>query len=337
MPRIFNLFLLVIGVIVSLVGLAAFSRIPAMTAILIAGAGVAIVILAMLSDRHRVRSEEQRHAEVQAQITELTKSPWMPGQRLAVRSGAGMFLGFLFLGVFGMLALFTGLHEAAGADVHFVIFGTLLLVMAVIGVPRSAAEFFNPALELSVQGIDSPLHGRISWSEITGIDLQRTEIKGFVSYLFHFRVENYWKIVKEMHWTEHVLGLIRLGANRRGYITVYLGGRNGQAEVAFAVARFLWKQVTGSDYLWTPLHSRKSNDRFRKIWYLDRKLEALERTSGNATAEPEKILKELQQTEQAHSLLLNESKRESYRLIWISIIAMVVLFVGLVTIVLKHL
>lgn len=337
MPRIFNLSLLVIGVIVSLVGFAAFSRIPAMTAILIAGAGVAIVILAMLSDRHRVRSKEQRHAEVQAQIAELTKSPWVPGQRLAVRSGPGMFLGSLFLGVFGVLALFTELPEAAGADAHFVIFGTLLLVMAVIGVPRSAAEFFNPALELSVQGIDSPLHGRISWSEITGIDLQRTEIKGFVSYLLHFRVENYWKIVKEMHWTEHVLGLFRLGANRRGYITVYLGGRNGQAEVAFAVARFLWKQETGSDYLWSPFFSRKENDQIKRNWHTDRKLEKLERLAESVVSNPEQVLQELNQIEESVALTRSERKRESYRQKWVVLIALVVLFALLVTIAFKFL
>lgn len=336
MPRSVNLLLLVIGIIITVIGLAIATGSSGSPVVLVVGA--CVLGLALASDYKRSkRTETQRSAESEKRIAELTKVPWQIGQRLVVRSGVGLFFGLSVIGLICLAILNAELAKPTDIKYHFVAFATAFLPIVLIGIVRTGAELFNPALQLSVQGIVTPIHGRIPWSEITGIDLYKQNNKGFISYFLHFRVEQYRKVVKDIHWTEHVLGLIGLGAMRRGYITVRIKDKNEQPETIYAVARFLWKQATNSDYMWSPLLSDATNTAARNIGLTMGVHQDADRLYQRIKSEPQKMLDEMKQMEKDFSVLRKEGARASRQVLWISVILVVLLLLSILWPLLKRL
>ncbi len=328
MPRFVNLLLLAIGIIVAVMGLAITTKSSGSPVVLLVGA--CVIGLALVSDYMRSKNTEaQYQIESEKRIAELTKAPWQIGQRLVVRSGVGLFFGLTVIGLICLAILNAELAKPTDIKYHFVAFATAFLPIVLIGIVRTGAELFNPALQLSVQGIVTPIHGRIPWSEITGIDLYKQNNKGFISYLLHLRVEQYRKVVKNIHWTEHVLGLIGLGAMRRGYITVRIKDKNEQPETVYAVARFLWKQATNSDYMWSPLLSNTANTAARNIGLTMGVHQDADRLHQRIKSEPQKMLDEMKQMEKDFSILRKEAARGSKRALWITAIMVVLLLLSI--------
>jgi len=142
-------------------------------------------------------------------------------------------------------------------------------------------------------------------------------------------VEQYQKVVREPHWTERLLSLVRLGAARRGFIAVQLRDKDEQPETAYAVARFLWKQVTNSDYQWSPILSEKANAALRQTGLTLAEHRDLEQMQRRIATEPQKVLDEMKQMEKDAAVIRTEGRRQSGHAKWTTAIAVILLLLGL--------
>lgn len=336
MPRIINLLLLVIGIVIAGVGLAVTWKPSGSPTILVVG--ICVMGIALISDYRRSKNAEtQRRAESEIRISALTSAPWHAGQRLVVRGSIGLFLGQSAVTLIFLALIYSELNEPAGTEYRIVILALALLPVLLIGLVRASTELFKPALQLSAQGIDTAIHGRIPWSEITGVDLKKQNYRGHINYFLHFRVEQYRRVIKNAHWTEHVLGVFGAGAMRRGYITIRLKDKHEQPETINAVARFLWKQATNSDYIWSPLMSNAANAAARNVGRTLASHQDMERLYQRMKSEPQKVMDEIHQMEKELSIIRKEGIQWFAQTPWITAVLIVLLLVSIFWPLLKRL
>lgn len=263
MSQIINLFFIIAGAITVVVGLVKFGETPVF--FLAIPIGIALVVFAYREDQRREkRIADKRHAEIARRIAELTKAPWGAHQTLEIQRNSWVVIPILLLGSFSVLLLKTGTSDI---ETHWfpVSIGLLLLVFCVIALLNIFANFGKPAFELRRDAFATPTYGRISWRDVTGIDLQKRSTRTTTIYTLCFRVENYPQVAIGRHWIERLFAFFRLGASRSGILVVSLLGAKEKPETIYAVARFLWKEATGRDYDWSPLRSEALNEAFKRI------------------------------------------------------------------------
>ncbi|MCI0491342.1 MAG: hypothetical protein L0Z07_00220 [Planctomycetes bacterium] len=183
MPKIVNLLLLVGGMIMTGFGLAAFH----VAALL----GFGMIVVALLSDRHRERlKKEKRSADIARRIAELTQAPWHSNKTLKLDGSHWMAVGLMLGGFASALAIHKGITSA---PVHWqwVLGGAFFLTLIAVALPRSLASLGKPLLELDRDGFAMPIHGRIPWQEVSGVDLYQFTHRGMTTSILLFRVAHY--------------------------------------------------------------------------------------------------------------------------------------------------
>lgn len=273
--------------------------------------GFGMIVVALFSDRRRERLErEKRCADTARRIAELTQAPWHSHKTLKLDGSHWMTVGLIFGGFASVLAI----HKGITADtVHWqwVLGGAFFFTLIAIALSRSLASLGKPLLVLDRNGFTMPIHGRIPWGEVSGIDLHQFTHRGMATSVLFFRVERYRHIVANMHWIEQALAAFGLGAVARGIVGVRLPASKENPETVYAVARFLWKQATGHDYDWDSMRSKEYNEAAKRLAATRaRSLDA------DVIEHPNAVLAELEQTRKDLDVMRTESAHVTSRLNW---------------------
>ncbi len=309
MPRVINLFLLIVGVVATGVGIVQLRGDPPVPLGLPIGAG--LILLAWISDKRRQkRVDDRRRTALADRTAELTSAPWGSQQSLQVPGSSWAVVPALLIVVLtGGWAALEGLGgprvawDIALAGVVTFLAGSFLLA-------RAMAGFGRPVLELSTLGFVVPIHGRIFWRDVSGIHLWTMVHRGATSHILRFRVEQYSRIVKTAHWTERLLAPFHVGALGRGIIGVQLRTSGEKPETVYAVARFLWKQATGNSYDWDSEMSDPFNQALRRTSALASSCEAADALEQATREHPQKSLHEMEQVARDVELMVAERSRQ---------------------------
>lgn len=317
MPKIVNLLLLVGGMIVAVFGLAGFH----VAAILL---GFGMIGVAYFSDQRRERwKKEKRSADIARRIAELTQAPWDSHKTLKLDGNHWLAVGLMLGGFTSSLAIHKGITSDA---VHWqwVLGGAFFLALIAIALPRSLASLGKPVCELDRNGFAVPIHGRIPWREVSGIDLYQFTHRGMTTSILLFRVARYQHVVANIHWTERVLALFGLGAIARGIVGVRLTTSRENPETVYAVARFLWKQATGHDYNWNPMLTNEYNEAAKRM------AATTSRPLGpDVLVHPNEALAELEQIRKDLAVMRTEGTRVTSRLNWVIGIAVILMVLSI--------
>lgn len=286
--------------------------------------GFGMIVVALISDRRRERLErEKRCADIARRIAELTQAPWHSHKTLKLDGSHWMTVALILGGLASVLAIHKGITSDA---VHWqwVLGGAFFLTLIAIALSRSLAVLGKPLLELDRNGFAMPIHGRIPWGEVTGIDLHQFTHRGMTTNVLFFRVERYQHIVAKIHWIEQALAAFGLGAVARGIVGVRLPASKENPETVYAVARFLWKQATGHDYDWDSMRSKEYNEATKR-------LAATRSRSFDADVleRPNTVLAELGQAKKDLEVMRNESSRVASQLNWAIGIALILMIISI--------
>lgn len=293
MPKIVNLLFFIVGIIATVVGLLGLKGNLVLLAAIPVGIG--LMYIAYSGDAARERNvADTRRTSIDKRIAELTKSPWASHQALKVSGSIWLAIVMLLVAISSALAVQAGV---SGPSIRWpmLLLGLFFLGISVIALPRTLASLFWPALELNKYGFVTPIHGTISWRDVSGVYLQAITNRGTTSYALSFRVDHYRQIVKDIHWTERLLYLIGLGAARRGIVGLPLRDGDEKPETIEAVARFLWTQATGQQHYWNPMLPKSMNDAGKRVNEFVARHQDDNAIEHALTANPEKALAELEQ------------------------------------------
>lgn len=312
-PQIINLLLLIAGVIVAGIGLAAVRHQPVYAVLLLVG--VALVAVAYYSDQRRAtRRKERARADAAQRIRALTGRPWNSEKALRLRQSFAGLLAMLLLMAVGGGVFYFALHD----PVHpwpVEVVGAGMFIAGALFLPRMMAGVGRPALELTSQGVTMPLYGRIPWRNVSGIAVQSITTQGRTTHRLMLRVPRLVEVASQIHWTDRLLAVVHLGPLVRNVIAVPLAGGGEKPEVVDAVARFLWKQATGNDYPWSPLASDAVNEALRRTGELATRA-ATSASAGPAMADPRPRLAEMRQAERDAILIGEDLQRRARKLRW---------------------
>ena len=261
--RFLNILLFIAGIVSMVVGLAGLKGEPLL--LIAIPAGIGLMYFAYSGDAARERSAAAaRQANIDTRIAELTRSPWASHQTVRVPGSIWLAIVMLLVAITSALAVLAGV---SGSTIRWpmLLSGLFFLAISAIALPRTMASLFRPALELNKYGFATPIHGPISWRDVSGVYLQTITHRGSTSYALSFRVDRYRQIVKDIHWTERLLYLVGLGAARRGIVALPLRDGDEKPETIEAVARFLWSQETGQYHYWNPMFPKSINDASKRV------------------------------------------------------------------------
>lgn len=317
MPKIVHLLLLAGGMIIAIFGLAAFH----VAAILL---GSAMIAVAFFSDRRRERQEkEKRNAENARRVAELIRAPRHSHKTLKLDGSYWVAVGLMLGGFASALAIHKGITSDA-VRWQWVLGGAFFLALIAIALPRSLASLGKPLLELDRDGFAMPIHGRIPWREVSGVDLHQITHRGMTTSILFFRVMRYQHIVASIHWTERVMAAFGLGAVARGIVGAPLAIAKENPETVYAVARFLWKQATGHDYDWNSMLSDEYNGAAKRL-----------AATGARPLDPDviehsdAILADLEQARKDLAVMRTEGARATSRLNWVIGIAITLMVLSI--------
>lgn len=317
MPKIINLLLLVGGMIMAVFGLAAFHVAPILL-------GFGMIVVAFFSDRRREqREKEKRSADIARRIAELTQAPWHSHKTLKLDGSHWMAVGLMLGGFASALAIHKGITSDA-LHWQWVVGGAFFLTLIAIALPRSLASLGKPLVELDRDGFAMPIHGRIPWREVSGVDLYQFTHRGMTTSILLFRVARYQHIVANIHWTEWVLAAFGLGAVARGIVGARLATSKENPETVHAVARFLWKQATGHDYDWNSMLSDEYNEAAKRL-----AATASRPLDPDVIEHPDAVLAELEQAGKDLAVMRTEGTRVTSRLTWVIGIAMILMVLSI--------
>ena len=305
MRKLFFFLLTIIGVVLFIAGLPALflfifspdSRasvgVAVMAVATIAGGGM--VYWGYRGDQKREKTEEQKQHE---RITSLTKKPWSSHQVLKIRASAGWYLALIFLGcLFFILPVIIIFHELPKARWDIL---ALCAFMLCLGVPLLAQQIpfiGKPLVELTTQGIKTPLYGMISWSDIEGIHLHITSSQRGEFYTLILKTNERLK-KDHFHWaSKRIFSLFfHPRFSSREMIYVRLPSSREPPKAIEAVARFLWTQATGLSHHWSPvMRSEEINQLRRKIREAEaqRRLPDFSFIAGSKTMNEEELAQEI--------------------------------------------
>lgn len=285
--QLINLLLLIIGVVLAGIGLASWSDHPG--AVLLLVTGLALVALAYISDRARAqRIERRRQVAVRQRIDALTAAKGDSSQTLKVHGGLRMLLGGLFLSILGM-SVVTMASAGAMHDVVPLLAGIVIVPVGLLMLMRAWPAMGRPTLELDKAGFVTPWSGRIPWREVSGVCLNAVaQRNGGQSFTLSFRVRQFARVAPQIHWTDRLLAVFRLGPLARGVVAVPLLSPREPPQAVHALARQLWKQSTGRDYDWNPHQSDAYNEAMERSAALTTQLAEL-CAADAPLADPQKV------------------------------------------------
>lgn len=320
MPRILNLLFFIVGIIATVVGLLGLKGDPVLLAAIPVGIG--LMFIAYKGDAARERNvADTRRTSIDKRIAELTKSPWASHQTVKVPGSIWLAIVMLLVAITSAVAVQAGV---SGPSIHwpFFLLGLFFLGISVIALPRTLASLFRPALELNKYGFVTPIHGTISWQDVSGVYLQAITSRGTTSYALSFRVDHYRQIVKDIHWTERLLYFIGLGAARRGIVGLPLRDGDEMPETIEAVARFLWSQATGQHHNWNPMLPKSINNAGKRVSEFVARHQDDNYVQQALTANPEKALAEFEQFTNDMTTIRAGQKRWLSQLRYVSYVAL---------------
>ncbi|BCM25378.1 hypothetical protein [Methyloradius palustris] len=268
--------------------------------------GIGLIIFSSVKDSRFVKHRQEEYLEqVSNRVTAMTQKPWMSEQSLEVHNSKSILL--LLLLIIG-ISSFTAYSALIIVPPKWLlgIGASIVSLLFIFTLVRASTGISNPDLILNRNGLTSPIYGYIPWQEVEGIDLQIIHTRNSTNYTLIFKVSNYSKIAKNIHWTERVLGGLGLGAIGRGRLVFLLKGTQEKPETITAVAKFLWHQTTGNNHNWSHLHSPEYNDaskRLDSIFERSKKLNAFNKSSLN---DP---MAELEQVKRDLDIVTSESRR----------------------------
>jgi hypothetical protein len=322
MSHLVNLFLLVSGA--ALIGfgfgLWAFHS-NTIYLVLTVVVGLSLLVVAILYDkRHLQQLKEKRLVDISQRISELTKKPWLSDQTLQVHRSATMTLLAISMGIVSAILIKVGL-TIPSISWTYLLGGLVFLAITVISLSRFYVGIGKPACEFNRNGFTTPIHGFISWKDVAGINFREITTRNGTRYGLLFRVENYAKIVTNIHWTDRMFGLFGIGAMSRGVIGVELNDQKEQPEMVYAVAKFLWKQATGYDYDWNPNLSDAYNESAKQLG----KLITTQSTDPEILHDrliknPQAVLSEFEKVNAHQTIVTNELNKAARKLriqLWI--------------------
>ena len=322
MSRVINVLFIAIGLLLFCFSFVIYqTNVHVLLPLTILLSGIGLMVFAFMRDsRHEKTLKENKQVEINRRISELTKKPWLSDQALQVHRSATMPPLAISMGIISVILIKVGL-TIESIPWTYLFFGFLFLVFTVITLSRFYVGISKPACEMSRNGFTIPLHGFISWKGVTGICLHEVTTRGNTSYILLFRVEDYAKIVTNIHWTDSMFGLFGLGVMKRGVIGVQLNDPKEQPEVIYSASKFLWKQATGFDYDWNPSLSDAYNESAKQLGKVfstqssDPKI-LYDRLVKN----PQAMLSELETASKHQTIVANELQKASRKLriqLWI--------------------
>lgn len=250
--------LLVLGVILALVGLIGLHAGTGLSLALPSGIG--LLAASFLSDwRRSKRVKKERQEAVESRINELTSTPWGSHQSMSIKDSVWISIILLLTVLTSAFTIYTGVNAS---PVHWpmTLYGAFFLAIAIIPALRNVPNLLKPALELSIFGFATPIHGSIAWSEVSGIHLDKQIHRGVTTFWLWIQVGNLQQVVTGMHWSERLGALLRGAATGSRTIRIRLLASHELPEVVYAVAHHLWKQATGNDHAWYPAMSASFNE-----------------------------------------------------------------------------
>lgn len=327
MPQLVNFFLVIFGVIAVGAGLAGLRSHPASSLVLIAGIG--LVLLAYFSDRRRERRvEERKRADAQRRLDELTGRTWGPGDSLRVPGSIWLVPGSLLLAAAGAAAWYVGI-AAARQDWILVLVGGALFAASGLILARALPGMGRPVLELSPIGFATPLNGRIAWRDVSGVFLYVvTQRNGGESFRLMFRVKHFARVATDIHWTDRLLAMFRLGALARGVVSVGLPTSREQPKAVYALARLLWKQATGNDYDWNPLMSDQYNEALQRMDAITARMREPAAVEA-PLADPWRLSQDMAQLDRDAALIVGEHRRALAKAAWVVGVLVLLMLLGL--------
>lgn len=274
---------MVAGILTAFAGMLFFKTSTGLAWILV-GAGTAMVVAAYMLDAWR---EKKKKDGAKRRIEELTRSPWKAGQSLKLRGkGARVFLFSLALFALGIGFIHGGFLLMINGDhlwkaLMLVLLGPLLILVAAPGLADLLSGFGKPGLVLDSEGFITPVYGRISWQEVTGIShRRRSDSKGLMEwYELIFRVRDTQQVIRRagrLSSLRYMLGILEGG---RGAVIAPISDYHEMPETAVAVARFLWTQATGRNDYWSPRLSDAANEAYKTL--SDTKFDDLNQLPGS--------------------------------------------------------
>ena len=329
MSRLVNIIVLAIGPI--LLGFAGFFyKVNLVLAIFILLMGVGLMIFASTRDSRREKTlEEDRQVEINRRISELTKKPWLSDQSLQIQRSSTMTFLAISMGIASMILIKVGLTMPS-ISWAYLLGGLVFLAITAISLSRFYVGIGKPACEMARNGFTIPLHGFISWKEVIGINLQQITTRGNTQYILHFRVEDYTKVVTNIHWTDRMVASLGLGAMGRSVVGVQLNDPKESPEVIYAVAKFLWKQATGCDYDWNPSLSDAYNESEKQLAKaLSSQSTDPEILHDRLIQNPQAVLSELEKMNAHQTIVKNELSKAARKLrtqVWVVTVGALVFF-----------
>lgn len=308
MPQLVNLFLVISGVIVVGLGVVGVRDHPAV-AIFPLTLGIAMVVLAYVSDRRRTRRvDERKRVAVQQRTDALTRRAAGSAQSLQISSGILTAVVGPMVAAMGAAALSMDV-TSTNHDAILLVVGVFSLALGLLISARTLPAIGQPILEINMTGFATPLNGKIAWRDVSGIHLRTLATRnGSESFTLLFRVPQFARVVRRVHWTDRLTGLFGLGPLVKGVVGIGLFSSKEPPAAVYALARLLWKQSTGNDYAWNPAMSDEYNDAMRRTEAWAASFEKPE-ASETAMADPEQLSISIAQMESDTALIAAESKR----------------------------
>lgn len=333
MSRLINVLFIATGLLLFCFSFVIYqTNVHALLTLTILLSGLGLIAFAFMRDgRHEKTLKENKQVETNRRISELTKKPWLSDQTLQVHRSTTMTLLAISMGTISAILIKVGL-AIESIPWTYLLCGLLFLVVTVITLSRFYVGIGKPACDLNRNGLNIPIHGFIPWKEVMGICLHEVATRGNTNYILLFRVENYAKVVTDIHWTDRMFGLFGIGAIGRGVVGVQLNDQKEQPEVFYAVARFLWKQATGFDYDWNPSLSDAYNESAKQLARVFSSQSAdPELLQDRLIQDPQAVLSELEQVNAHQTIVTNELHKAARKLkiqVWIVSAGLLIFFLA---------
>lgn len=325
MAQLINLLMLFAGLVITGFSLAIFLGSPILFATLPLGIG--LVIVAIVGDKRRAqREKEKQRLDIASRTAQLTNAPWTSHQTLEIKTNKGPIVLVLIVVLLSVFAIQAGLMGVkivwplVSGGAFFLLMSLLLLLVNFVG-------FGKPACVFDKDGFVTPMHGRIAWQAVDGVALEQYEVRGVTYSMLLFRVPNYLHAASNIHWVQRFLALLGVGAIKRKVVGVNLKGASENPEIVFAVARFLWREVTGRNHEWVPAYSDAYNEAAKRVSQITMSPPNSGSLERRLHDNPQEVLDELEQVNSDIKLMNEERARRLARLNRAIIITVILLLV----------
>jgi hypothetical protein len=151
---------------------------------------------------------------------------------------------------------------------------------------------------------------------------------GAESFRLMFRVKQFARVATDIHWTDRLLAIFRLGPLASDVVNVGLPKSKEPPKVVYALARQLWKQATGHDYDWNPQMSDRYNEALQRVDAITARMQEPAAVEASL-ADPRRLSQDMAQLDQDMILLAGESRRELAKAKWVAGVVVLLMLLAL--------